>query len=128
MESLTLFKDMTKEQQTIKSEDLAQRLAHLNYRPNRREFMVERKKDWYKIGKRILQKFPMKFHKESRVSARRTYMFYNIAKGDWEGPFSRELGKMKKEKWKQICVDRIMNKGPWEDLLLERSLSSAAPT
>ena len=74
--------------------------------------MVKRKKDWYKIGKRILQNFPMKFHKESRVSARRTYMFYNIAKGDWEGPSPRELGKMKKEKWEQLCVDRIINKGP----------------
>src|ERR1044071_264309 len=70
----------------------------------------------------------MKFHKESQVSARRTYMFYNISKGDWEGPFPREFGKMKKEKWEQLCVDRIVNKGPWEDPLLEGNLSSAAPT
>src|ERR1044072_8315451 len=98
MESLTLFKQMTEEQRRIKSEDLAQRLAQSNYYPNRKEFMIERKKDWYKIGKRILQKFLMKLHKESRVLARRTYIFYNIGKGDWEGPFPRELRKMKKEK------------------------------
>ena len=128
MESLTLSSQMSEEQRREKSEDLAQRLAQLKYRPNRKEFMVERKKDWYKIEKRILQKFPVKIHKESRVSARRTYMFYNVAKGDWEGPSPREFGKMKKEKWEQLCVDRIVNKGPWEDPLLEESLSSAAST
>ena len=68
MKSLILFSQMTKEQQITKSKDLARCLAQLNYHPNRKEFMVERKKDWYKIGKRILQKFSMKFHKESRVS------------------------------------------------------------
>ena len=45
MESFTLFSQMTEEQQKMKSEDLSQRLAQLNYRPNRKEFMVERKKD-----------------------------------------------------------------------------------
>ena len=55
-------------------------------------------------------------------------MFYNIAKRDWEGPSPREFGKMKKEKWEQLCIDRIVNKGPWKDPLLEGSLSSAAPT
>src|ERR1044072_2608170 len=128
MESLNLFHQMTEEHRRIKSEDLSQRLAQLNCRPNRKEFMTERKKDWYKIGKRILQKFPMKLHKESRVSARRTYMFYKISKRDWEGPSPREFGKMKKEKWEQLCIDRIVNKGPWKDPLLEGSLSSAAPT
>src|ERR1044072_9852654 len=98
MESLNLFHQMTEEQRKIKSEDLSQRLAQLNCRPNRKEFMVERKKDWYKIGKRILQKFPMKLHKESRVSARRTYMFYNVCKGNWKGLSPRKFGKMKKEK------------------------------
>ena len=82
MESLTLFSQIDEEQRKIKSEDLSQRLTQLNYRSNRKEFMVERKKDWYKIGKRILQKFPIKMHKESRVSAQRTYMFYNNSKGD----------------------------------------------
>ena|ERR1043165_926288 len=70
----------------------------------------------------------MKLHKEFRVSVRRTYMFYNFAKGDWEGPFPREFGKMKKEKWEQLCVDCIVNKGPLEDPLLEGNLSSTAST
>ena len=70
----------------------------------------------------------MKLHKESQISARRTYMFYNIAKGDWEGPSPREFRKLKKEQWEQLCVDRIVNKGSWEDPLLEESLSSATPT
>src|ERR1044072_6766577 len=55
-------------------------------------------------------------------------MFYNFAKGDWEGLFPREFEKMKKEKWEQLCVDRIMNKGPLGDPLLEGNLSDAAPT
>ena len=70
----------------------------------------------------------MKLHKESRVLARRTYIFYNIGKGNWKGPFPRELRKMKKEKWKKKCVDRIVNKRSLEDPLLEGSLLNSTPT
>ena len=55
-------------------------------------------------------------------------MFNNIGKGDQEGPFLREFEKMKKEKWEEKCVDRIVNKRPLKDPLLKRSLLDSAST
>ena len=83
---------------------------------------MNNKKDWYKIGKRILQKFPIRLHPESKTDAQRTYQFYSFTKGDWKGPTTRALSKMNKTKFENLYVERIVNKGPWQDSLLEGSL------
>ena len=38
-------------------------------------------------------------HKETQIAARRTYQYYSKIKGDWDGPSSRQLLKMKKSKF-----------------------------
>src|ERR1044072_5184165 len=107
-----------------RQEDLEQRLGRV--RTSSRKEITLNKQNWYKIGKRIIQQFPIKLHPESKTGARRTYRYYNIAKGDWEGPTTRAFGKMNKQKFENCCVDRVMNKGPWLDPLLEGSLLDPA--
>src|ERR1044071_5920276 len=36
------------------------------------------------------------------MSARRTYTYYRIRREDWEGPLSREFGKMTKERFQRL--------------------------
>ena len=75
----------------------------------RRDPMKERlqnKKRWYKVGKYLLQGNKLKMHKETKVSARRTYLYYLKIKGDWDGPSPRKFGKMKKEKFKDLLKER----------------------
>src|SRR6266545_2808793 len=75
----------------------------------RRDPMKERlqnKKRWYKVGKYLLQGRKVKLHQETKVSARRTYQYYSKIKGDWDGPSSRKLGKMKKEKFWDLLKGR----------------------
>ena len=40
------------------------------------------KKQWYIIEKYLLEGNKAKFHSESKVGARRTYLYYNYNKGD----------------------------------------------
>ena len=91
-----------------------------------RKNLTENKKNWYKIEKRILQQFPVKLHPESKTGARRTYQYYHYAKGDWEGPTTRVLSKMNKAKFESITIERVLNKGPWQDPLLEGNLLDPA--
>ena len=49
----------------------------------------ENKKKWYKIGKVVIKSFKIKMCSEGKLAAKRTYLFYNIGKGDWEGPSPR---------------------------------------
>src|SRR6266498_1852900 len=75
----------------------------------RRNPMKERlqnKKRWYKVGKYLLQGKKIKIHQETKVSARRTYQYYSKIKGDWDGPSSRNLGKMRKEKFWDLLKGR----------------------
>ena len=118
------YHQMTEADHYRRLEDLNVRLERV--KTSSRKYVTENKKNWYKIGKRILQHFPIKLHPESKTGARRTYQYYNIAKGDWEGPTTRAFGKMNKKKFEECCVDRVMNKGPWLDPLLEGSLLDPA--
>src|ERR1043166_6855724 len=59
----------------------------------------EIKKQWYIIGKYLLEENKVKLHSESKVRARRTYLYYNCNKGDWDGPTSRQFLKMRKEEF-----------------------------
>src|SRR6266498_2285475 len=75
----------------------------------RRNPMIERlqnKKRWYKVRKYLLQERKIKLHQETKVSARRTYQYYSKIKGDWDGPSSRKLGKMRKEKFWDLLKGR----------------------
>src|SRR6266542_408678 len=60
---------------------------------------LQNKKRWYKVGKYLLQGKKIKIYQETKVSARRTYQYYSKIKGDWDGPSSRKLEKIRKEKF-----------------------------
>src|ERR1043165_7912546 len=114
------YRQMTTEDVQRYQIDLEQRLERV--KNSSRKDLINNKKNWYKIGKRIIQQFPIKMHPESKTGARRTYQYYHYAKGDWEGPTTRAFGKMNKAKFEQLCIERVLNKGPWQDPLLEGNL------
>ena len=68
---------------------------------NTRKKDKEIKKQWYIIGKYLLEGNKVKLHSESKVGARRTYLYYNYNKGDWNGPSSRQFSKMRKEEFER---------------------------
>ncbi len=75
----------------------------------RRDPMKERlqnKKRWYKVGKHLLQEKKLKMHQETKMSARRTYQYYSKIKENWDGPLSKKLGKMRKEKFWDLLKGR----------------------
>src|ERR1044072_5185101 len=53
----------------------------------------ERKQQWYAIGKIICEGHKGKLHSESKLSAKRTYVYYSRKNG-WDGPSLRQFGKM----------------------------------
>src|SRR5262245_61562519 len=67
------------------------------------------KKQWYKIGKIILQGNKVKMHAQSKVGARRTYRYYNINKENWEGPSPRQFSKMRQTQFKWYLHKRQVN-------------------
>ena len=76
---------------------------------NRHDNIEPKKRDWYKIGKYLLGKNKIRgLHKESQVSARRTYHYYNYNKGNWEGPTAKQLGKMDHYKFEEEFAARIV--------------------
>jgi hypothetical protein len=66
----------------------------------------QRKKNWYKIGEVILWEHKVKLHKESQVAAQRTYNYYSVDHGNWEGPSPRELSKINKEEFERLLAER----------------------
>src|ERR1044072_7957334 len=53
----------------------------------------ERKRQWYAIGRVICEGHKVKLHNESKLSAKRTYIYYQRKQG-WDGPSPRQFGKM----------------------------------
>ena len=53
----------------------------------------ERKQKWYMIGKVVNEGHTVNLHKESRLAAKRIYIYYHD-KGNWVGPTARQFGKM----------------------------------
>ena len=53
----------------------------------------ERKQQWYAIGKVICEGHKVRLHNESKLSAKRTYIYYSKKNG-WDGPSPRQFGKM----------------------------------
>ena len=45
----------------------------------------ERKQQWYRIGKVVYEGHEIKLYKESKLTAKRTYIYYK-GKGNWIGP------------------------------------------
>src|ERR1043166_2686919 len=48
--------------------------------------VLKNKKDWYKIGKAIKNGYRIKLHNERKLTSKRTYQYYKVDKGNWEGP------------------------------------------
>src|SRR6266540_2701364 len=67
---------------------------------------LQNKKRWYKVGKYLMQRNKLKMHKETKISARRTYQYYSKIKEDWDGSSSRKLGKIRKEKFRDLLKRR----------------------
>jgi hypothetical protein len=65
------------------------------------------KRKWYKIGKALLQGNDLKLHKESKVAARRTYIYYSQDKGNWNGLSARQLSKMNKVEFERKLGTRM---------------------
>ena len=77
--------------------DIKQLLKEIKDKPMR--YRDQNKKKWYKIGKHLLNRNKLIMHKETQIAARRTYQYYSKIKGDWDGPSSQQLSKMKKSKF-----------------------------
>jgi hypothetical protein len=75
---------------------------HFNTKKNN----VEAKKQWYKVGKSLLNGQKIKMHNESKVGARRTYLYYKENKGDWFGPSPQQLVKIKKLEFEYLLDQR----------------------
>src|SRR6266540_7169002 len=84
--------------------DIKQLLKEIKDEPMR--YRDQNKKKWYKIRKYLLNRNKMVMHKETQIAARRTYQYYFKIKGDWDGPSSRQLSKMKKLKFLDLLKGR----------------------
>ena len=67
----------------------------------------ERKQQWYRIGKVIVEGHEVKLHKESKLAAKRTYIYY-YGKGNWIGPSPRQLGKMNQAQFQLELEEKEM--------------------
>ena len=67
---------------------------------------LQNKKRWYKVRKYLMQENKLKMHKETKVSAQRTYQYYSKIKGDWDGSSPRKFRKMRKEKFWDLLKER----------------------
>jgi hypothetical protein len=83
---------------------------------------VENKKNWYKVGKLLLNGQKFRWHNESKTGARRTYRFYSIMKGQWNGPSPRQFSKMKKSKFEELMSERVEEEMAATFLKLENEL------
>src|ERR1043165_5663815 len=58
----------------------------------------ERTQQWYAIGKVICEGHKVKLHNESKLSAKRTYIYYQRKNG-WDGPSPRQFGKINEKQF-----------------------------
>src|SRR5688572_15606891 len=89
---------------------------------------LDRKKDWYKIGKVITKGFKVKMHKESQVKARQVYEYYKINKGDWTGSSCRKFSKMNKVQYAFELRARTKELFELNSPLNEGNLDGSLPT
>src|ERR1044072_1627232 len=82
----------------ITTEELLERISK-----NTKKKSIEAKRNYYRLGRRIVKdNEKVKLHHEQKVSARRTYRYYRIRRGDWIGPLPREFGKMTKDRFERL--------------------------
>src|ERR1043166_4161622 len=67
----------------------------------------ERKQQWYRIGKVVQEGYEVKLHKESKLAAKRIYIYYS-GKGNWIGPSPRQLGKMNQAQFQLELEEKEM--------------------
>ena len=68
--------------------------------------VLKNKKDWYKIGKAIKNGHKVKLHNEGKLATKRTYQYYKIDKGNWEGPTPWRFGKMVRKDFEEVLKGR----------------------
>src|ERR1043165_9224095 len=89
----------------------------------------QRRQQWYKIEKVIKKGHKVQLHKKSKLSARRTYEYYNIDKGNWVRPSLRQLGKMYESEFQEYKAQRIKVRDQcWLDFLLSEDVEVEGPT
>ncbi len=65
--------------------DIKQLFKEIKDEPMR--YRDQNKKKWYKIEKYLLSENKFVMHKETQITAQRTYQYYSKVKGDWDGLF-----------------------------------------
>src|ERR1043166_5559029 len=68
--------------------------------------VLKNKKNWYKIGKAIKNGHKVKLHNKGKLAAKRTYQYYKIDKGNWEGPTPWRFGKMVCKDFEEVLKGR----------------------
>src|ERR1044071_5002317 len=58
----------------------------------------EQKQQWYAIGKVICEGHKVKLHNKSKLSAKRTYIYYQRKQG-WDRPSPRQFGKINEKQF-----------------------------
>src|ERR1044072_3265733 len=100
---------------TATTEQLLKKISGNTKKHNERN-----KRNYYRLGRRIEKlKERVNIHPEQKVSARRTYRYYKVNKGIWDGPSPREFGKMNKETFERLLKGREEIEG--ETLLMAES-------
>ena len=90
-------------------------------RENNKKNNKKAKKAWYYIGRYLMKGHKIaNQHRESSLTARRTYKYYKIGKGNWEGPSPRQLGKLIEKKFLRVLKRREQSK---RETLLEPGLT-----
>src|ERR1044071_3856455 len=86
----------------LTTEQILQRISR-----NTKKHSERNKRNYYRLGRRIERlKERVNIHPEQKVSARRTYRYYKIKKGIWDGPSPREFGKMNKDTFERLLKGR----------------------
>src|ERR1044072_9378608 len=65
----------------------------------------ERKRKWCSIGKVVYEGHTVKLHKESKLAAKRMYIYYHD-KGNWIGPTPRQFGKMNQAQFQKELEEK----------------------
>src|ERR1043165_8499903 len=73
---------------------------------NTAKVSISNKKNWYEIGRYLAKGIQIDYHNEMKLSAHRTYQFYSIRHGDWNGPSPRMLGKMCQYQYEPLLNER----------------------
>src|SRR5262245_42861049 len=98
--------------------------VHFNTKKND----VGAKRHWYRLGKYLLNGNKLKMHPQSKVGARCTYRFYQVSKGDWNGPSPRQFSKMNKVSFELLLGQRITESQGSDFFLEGGNLSGFSPT